>query len=161
MRAIFRTARGPRRAASTTSVAAFVGVTPASVTSMFKTLAWLELVTYVPYRGVSLTPEALIEGPVDLDSQLEAKRGLSILASLPERQCRYLALLVAGYCYQEIVELDGVTYTWTNRHITEGLRVLRGALGWEPTSAEQLRRQALAHPLVAAARSGRSAHQRR
>jgi len=39
--------------------------------------------------------EALIEGRVDLDSHLEAKRGLSVIASLPERQRRYLTLLVA------------------------------------------------------------------
>ncbi len=56
VRAIFRTARGPRRVASTTPVASFLGVAPTSVSGMFKKLAWLELVTYVPYRGVSLTP---------------------------------------------------------------------------------------------------------
>jgi DtxR family transcriptional regulator, Mn-dependent transcriptional regulator len=55
VRAIHRTARGPRRVASTTLVAAFLDVTPASVSSMFKKLARLELVTYVPYRGVTLS----------------------------------------------------------------------------------------------------------
>lgn len=55
VRAIFHTARGPRRVASTTLVASFLGVTPTSVSGMFKKLARLELVTYVPYRGVSLT----------------------------------------------------------------------------------------------------------
>ncbi len=55
VRAISRTARGARRVASTTEVAAFLAVTPASVSSMFKKLAHLELVVYVPYRGVSLT----------------------------------------------------------------------------------------------------------
>ncbi len=55
VRAIFHTARGPRRVASTTPVASFLGVTPTSVSGMFKKLARLELVTYVPYRGVSLT----------------------------------------------------------------------------------------------------------
>jgi len=39
VRAIFRTARGPRRVASTTEVADFLGVTPASVSNMFKKLA--------------------------------------------------------------------------------------------------------------------------
>lgn len=56
VRAIFETARGPRRVASTTPVATFLGVTPTSVSGMFKKLARLELVTYVPYQGVSLTP---------------------------------------------------------------------------------------------------------
>lgn len=55
VRAIFRTARGRRRVASTTEVAEFLAVTPASVSSMFKKLARLELVIYAPYRGVSLT----------------------------------------------------------------------------------------------------------
>jgi DtxR family transcriptional regulator, Mn-dependent transcriptional regulator len=55
VRAVLRTARGPRRVASTTEVAEFLGVTPASVSSMFKKLARLELVVYVPYRGVRLT----------------------------------------------------------------------------------------------------------
>ena len=55
VRAVSRTARGARRVASTTEVAEFLGVTPASVSSMFKKLARLELVVYVPYRGVSLT----------------------------------------------------------------------------------------------------------
>lgn len=62
--------------------------------------------------------ETLIEGGVDLDSHLEAKRALSILASLPERQRRYLTLLVAGYRYQEIVRLTGATYTNVNKHLT-------------------------------------------
>ncbi len=56
VRAIFHTARGPRRVASTTPVASFLGVTPTSVSGMFKKLARLELVTYIPYQGVSLTP---------------------------------------------------------------------------------------------------------
>lgn len=71
--------------------------------------------------------EALIEGLVDLDTQLDAKRGLSVLASLPERQRRYLALLVAGYRYQEIVELAGVTYTNVNKHLTRARASVRRA----------------------------------
>ena len=55
VRAISRTARGPRRVASTTEIAEFLGVKPASVSSMFKKLARLDLVVYVPYRGASLT----------------------------------------------------------------------------------------------------------
>ena len=57
VRAIHRTARGRTRVASTTEVAGFLGVTPASVSSMFKKLARLELVVYAPYRGVSLTAD--------------------------------------------------------------------------------------------------------
>lgn len=55
VRAIHRTARGRTRVASTTEVAQILAVAPASVSSMFKKLARLELVVYAPYRGVSLT----------------------------------------------------------------------------------------------------------
>jgi DNA-directed RNA polymerase specialized sigma24 family protein len=48
---------------------------------------------------------------VDLDSHVEAKRALSVLASLPARQRRYLTLLVADYRHQEIARLTGATYT--------------------------------------------------
>ncbi|HEV2820161.1 MAG TPA: metal-dependent transcriptional regulator [Solirubrobacteraceae bacterium] len=55
LKAIRRTARGPRRIASTTGVAQFHGVAPASASSMFRRLAELGLVRYVPYCGVTLT----------------------------------------------------------------------------------------------------------
>ncbi len=55
VKAILRTARGPRRTASTTGVAQELGVTPGSVSGMFKRLAELELVVHVPYHGVTLT----------------------------------------------------------------------------------------------------------
>lgn len=57
VRAILRTARGSRRVASTTGIAEYLAVTPASVSSMFKKLARLELVVYEPYRGVRLTAD--------------------------------------------------------------------------------------------------------
>jgi DtxR family transcriptional regulator, Mn-dependent transcriptional regulator len=42
--------------ATTSALAERLGVAPASVTGMLKRLAELELVTYEPYRGVTLTP---------------------------------------------------------------------------------------------------------
>ena len=54
-RTIFRPARGPRRVASTTPVAAFLGVTPASVSSS-KQLARAPTRHVRPVPGVSLTP---------------------------------------------------------------------------------------------------------
>lgn len=57
VKAIQRTARGPRRSASTTGVAEALGVTPGSASAMFKRLAELKLVVHVPYQGVTLTPE--------------------------------------------------------------------------------------------------------
>lgn len=71
IRAIFRTARGPRQVASTTEVADFLGVTPASVSNMFKKLARRELVLYLPYRGVSLTAD----GPAELEGLIAARLG--------------------------------------------------------------------------------------
>ncbi len=43
-------------AATTTALAAAVGVSPASVTKMIKKLADMKLVRHLPYRGVELTP---------------------------------------------------------------------------------------------------------
>jgi DNA-directed RNA polymerase specialized sigma24 family protein len=38
-----------------------------------------------------------------------------------------LTLRAAGYSYKEIQQLLGVTYTWVNRHVTEGRQALRRA----------------------------------
>ncbi len=55
VKTILRAGRGPHRTASTTGVAEALGVTPGSVSAMFKRLADLQLVVHVPYRGVTLT----------------------------------------------------------------------------------------------------------
>jgi DNA-directed RNA polymerase specialized sigma24 family protein len=47
-------------------------------------------------------------------------------------QRQALTLWAQGYRYKEIAERLGKTYTWTNRHITEGLRSLRQAMAREP-----------------------------
>jgi RNA polymerase sigma factor (sigma-70 family) len=61
-----------------------------------------------------------------LDEQLEARRALLALASLPARQREYVAWKVAGHSYQEIRELaGGVTYTNVNKHLVRGRRSLR------------------------------------
>jgi len=52
---------------------------------------------------------------------------LGSLASLPERQRRYLTLLVAGYGYQEIVRLTDATYTNVNKHLTRARASVRRA----------------------------------
>ena len=61
--------------------------------------------------------EALLPAETDLEEHLEARRALSVLARLPERQRRYLALRVAGYRYDEIADAAGVTYTNVNKHL--------------------------------------------
>ena len=58
---------------------------------------------------------------------MEARAALDALAQLPERQRRYLELLVAGYRYEEIVELTGATYTNVNKHLTRARARVREA----------------------------------
>jgi DNA-directed RNA polymerase specialized sigma24 family protein len=47
---------------------------------------------------------------------------------LTDNQRAALTLWAQGYRYKEIAQKLGKTYTWTNRHITEGLRALREAM---------------------------------
>lgn len=69
--------------------------------------------------------EAFVADRRTLDASLEARRALRVLAALPERQRRYLALLAAGYRYHEIVEHAGVTYTNVNKHLVKARRRIR------------------------------------
>ena len=71
----------------------------------------------------------LAVGP-DRDPLLEhdAREALAALAKLKPAQRAALALKVAGFRYKEIQSLcGGKTYTWVNRHITEGRAALRAA----------------------------------
>ena len=71
----------------------------------------------------------LAPGP-DRDPLLghDAREALAALAELKPAQRTTIALKVAGYKYKEIQELaGGKTYTWVNRHITEGRAALRAA----------------------------------
>ena len=61
----------------------------------------------------------------DLDRILEAREALTVLAELPERQARYLSLLVAGYRYDEIVDIAGTTYTNVNKHLVRARASVR------------------------------------
>jgi DtxR family Mn-dependent transcriptional regulator len=57
VKAVFRlTGDGADRAAATGQVAAALGVSPGTVTSMLKTLSENGLAAYTPYEGVQLTP---------------------------------------------------------------------------------------------------------
>lgn len=82
----------------------------------------------------------------DLAAQLDrAELGKQLAdafaSTLTDNQRAALWLWAHGYSYRDIAhELDR-TYTWTNRHISEGLGVLRKELGCEPTTAEQLHQQ--------------------
>lgn len=61
-----------------------------------------------------------------LPDQLEARRALRALASLPSRQRRFATLNALGFSYEEIRELaGGVTYTNVNRHLARARAHLR------------------------------------
>ncbi|MDQ5831966.1 MAG: hypothetical protein M3550_02770 [Actinomycetota bacterium] len=64
--------------------------------------------------------------PHSLDTLLEARQALRILAGLPERQRNDLALLVAGYSYREIADMTGGrTYTNVNKVLVKAHARLR------------------------------------
>jgi RNA polymerase sigma factor (sigma-70 family) len=69
--------------------------------------------------------ESLFPAPATLEQSVEARTALETLAGLPPRQRRYMTLFVAGYRYQEIVAICGVTYTNVNKHLVKGRARLR------------------------------------
>ena len=68
---------------------------------------------------------ALIPATATVEHSVEARIALETLAGLPPRQRRYMTLFVAGYRYQEIVAICGVTYTNVNKHLVKGRARLR------------------------------------
>jgi RNA polymerase sigma factor (sigma-70 family) len=60
-----------------------------------------------------------------LEQQLAARDALALLASLPERQRRYLTLLVAGHSHDEIVRHCRTTQTNVTKHLGRARRHLR------------------------------------
>ncbi len=61
-------------------------------------------------------------GPED---QVEARETLRVVAELRPQQQLVLLLQAQGYSYNEIVDRTGKTYTWVNRHLTEGRQAAR------------------------------------
>jgi DNA-directed RNA polymerase specialized sigma24 family protein len=61
----------------------------------------------------------------DLDDELRARCQLrAVLAMRPPRRTALLGRAY-GYSYREIAQATDHTYTWVNRHVTEGRRELR------------------------------------
>ena len=75
--------------------------------------------------GERVPPADRVSAPVDVDLAVDAREALRSLAGLGDRRRAALTLKVAGYSYREIQQLLGVSYTWVNRHITEGRAELR------------------------------------
>lgn len=63
-----------------------------------------------------------------LDDQVEAREALAAIAHLKPQQQLVLRLRLEGYSYDEICRLTGRTYTWVNRHVTEGRKALHDLL---------------------------------
>jgi DNA-directed RNA polymerase specialized sigma24 family protein len=57
-----------------------------------------------------------------------ARQALELTERLKPQQRLVLRLQMHGYSYEEMCEVTGQTYTWVNRHITEGRRALRQLL---------------------------------
>src|SRR4051794_30567373 len=56
----------------------------------------------------------------DLELALGAREALAALATLSANQREALSLKAAGYSYGELAEVTGKSYTWVNRHLSEG-----------------------------------------
>lgn len=67
----------------------------------------------------------------DPELALALRETLRVFAGLSANQRRALALRLAGFSYKEIAEIENVTHTWVNRHVSEGNRALRARCGEE------------------------------
>jgi RNA polymerase sigma factor (sigma-70 family) len=75
--------------------------------------------------GEPLDWQELVPACEDTELAVEARELLRGLAGLRWHQRTVLTLQLAGYSYKEISERLGKTYTWVNRHLTEGRAELR------------------------------------
>ena len=92
--------------------------------------------------GEPLHWSELLPAPVDTDLAVEARQLMQALSELRWHQRTVLTLQLAGYRYKEIAERLGKTYTWVNRHVTEGRRALRRADAAAETEVEAAVREA-------------------
>lgn len=60
-----------------------------------------------------------------IDDTVAAREALATLAALPERQRRYLTLVVLGCTYREIVRRYGTTTTNVDKHLRRARRHLK------------------------------------
>jgi RNA polymerase sigma factor (sigma-70 family) len=75
--------------------------------------------------GEPLDWQELLPAPVDTELAAEARELLRALAGLRWHQRTVLTMQLAGFSYKEIAARLGRTYTWVNRHLTEGRAELR------------------------------------
>lgn len=90
------------------------------------TVAKHEAFTMIARRNRETPLEELAQRPAgDLEAVVEARRTLHLLGELNPRQRQVLRLRAQGHSYASICQATGHTYTWVNRHMTEGRRALR------------------------------------
>jgi RNA polymerase sigma factor (sigma-70 family) len=68
------------------------------------------------------------EDPV---ARIGAREALELVGRLRPSQRQVLELRIAGLSYREICAATGQSYTWVNRHLTEGRAALRRLAGNE------------------------------
>lgn len=61
----------------------------------------------------------------DLSRETDARDALRALANLPDRQRRYLTLLIGGHSYHEIADRHHTSTTAVNRHLARARKHLR------------------------------------
>jgi RNA polymerase sigma factor (sigma-70 family) len=69
----------------------------------------------------------------DPELAFETREALEALSSLKPQQREALGLRAGGFSYEEIQALTGRTYTWVNRHVSEGKRALHAAVAGAPS----------------------------
>ncbi len=91
------------------------------------TVAKHEAFTLLSRSGREVTVEhiSLVAGVIDFDDLTDARAALASISQLKPQQRLVLLLRAEGHSYKSICELTGRTYTWVNRHISEGRRALR------------------------------------
>jgi RNA polymerase sigma factor (sigma-70 family) len=66
----------------------------------------------------TLDPAAALTFEETSEQRATAREALTVVAGLPVRQRRFLALKAGGHSYDEICELTGASYTNVNKHLT-------------------------------------------
>jgi DNA-directed RNA polymerase specialized sigma24 family protein len=63
--------------------------------------------------------------PGSVEGIVEARETMVSLRGLKSHQRLVLIMKAEGFSYNEIAALTGKTYTWVNRHLTEGRKAAR------------------------------------
>jgi DNA-directed RNA polymerase specialized sigma24 family protein len=110
--------------------------------------AWLQFLRHQPNRDTALcwlatvairegwrlasqagdltpTGHTIAVARVDTELAHDAREALTDLAGLPDRQRRYLTLLVSGHTYTDICHHTGATHTNVTKHLSRARRTLR------------------------------------